>query len=272
MNNAPAWPAIDRRQPKDNSWDDYALGGGRLPASPLPAPRLPRFARLRLPPLSLPLSALSSRSRAGPFLRPHFPLPLSILRIRGYDPRSSRPAQLPCPLRSNHKLSLGSWPGLRERRQEARAAADGDVGLPWGSGSGAQWWKGSRQLRATPSARRPQGIPGPLLLLGPWNLGSQARSVAKGGGGSRGNTAFLLWASRKDLAFKGPQCPNPSPLRSGEAEPAAHSTPPTQARPALRGCNGTLSLEPTALGSLVKGVPHRTYLGEPPHSLILLQA
>lgn len=207
----------------------------------------------------------------GPFLRPHFPLPLSILRIRGYDPRSSRPAQLPCPLRSNHELSLGSWPGLRERRQEARAAADGDVGLPWGSGSGAQWWKGSRQLRATPSARRPQGIPGPLLLLGPWNLGSQARSVAKGGG-SRGNTAFLLWASRKDLAFKGPQCPNPSPLRSGEAEPAAHSTPPTQARPALRGCNGTLSLEPTALGSLVKGVPHRTYLGEPPHSLILLQA
>lgn len=121
----------------------------------------------------------------GPFLRPHFPLPLSILRIRGYDPRSSRPAQLPCPLRSNHELSLGSWPGLRERRQEARAAADGDVGLPWGSGSGAQWWKGSRQLRATPSARRPQGIPGPLLLLGPWNLGSQARSVAKGGGQQR---------------------------------------------------------------------------------------
>lgn len=68
---------------------------------------------LRLPPLSLPLSALSSRSRAGPLLRPHFQLPLSIPGIRGEDPRSFRRAQLPSPLRSSHELSLGSRLGLR---------------------------------------------------------------------------------------------------------------------------------------------------------------
>lgn len=49
------------------------------------------------------------------------------------DPPSSCRAQLPSRLGSSHELSLGSWPGLRERRQEVRAAAFGDV-TPMGLG------------------------------------------------------------------------------------------------------------------------------------------
>lgn len=101
--------------------------------------------------------------------------------------------------------------------------------------------------------------------LGLWQ--KQRREV-----GGRSRTAILFWASQKGPLFKGVLCSNQSPLRHGEAGPSAHPTTPTKARPVLKVSDGTPSLEPTGPGSLVKGTPHKAYLGEPQPDLILLPA
>lgn len=229
VNNALARPAIDW-PPKDYSWDDYVFGGaGRRTLRCL----LRAFLRS---PGSLHSRFRSERSAPAParalFLRLPFPLPLA---FPGSGNTSLPPGRAPSPLGSSHELSLGSGPGLRERRQEEQA------GTPVGLGLRVRLWKGHRQLRGRPWARRPRGNAGLLLLLQRVTVAHTSAERKFGRGCAQTDQQSHSGPPGRALHPRGPTAP--AHVFSGLGSGGLVPFPPAPARPALRDSGGTPSLE-----------------------------